>query len=248
MAHVKGRSGLSRNGLTLLVLIIALISTVHQAQVALCKPVIPDRYASPVELHVISGQSSGEILDRREFQHATETAESQRPKEDLARICRCAEAMIFCETCEGANTRFVVIDDDIDTTRAAEPGLAGEPGQTGTNLGTKKQITWDAASTFALASTGYLDSDSGRPSRRKPSSPRRSNLQPAIRPKSGRRIRVLGIAHISGPNQDEKSLADQEALYRSFLDENSRLAVRSGDDRWTRQWRGVGSCGSVKSP
>ncbi len=48
-------------------------------------------------------------------------------------------------------------------------------------------------------------------------------LQPPLAPpRGGKRLRVLGSARISGVNQDERSLADQEALLRRFLD--ARLA------------------------
>lgn len=48
----------------------------------------------------------------------------------------------------------------------------------------------------------------------------RSSLQPPLSPRHGNTIRVLGIARISTLNQDERSLADQEALYRRWLDEH----------------------------
>jgi site-specific DNA recombinase len=48
----------------------------------------------------------------------------------------------------------------------------------------------------------------------------RGSLQPPLSPRDGDTIWVLGIARISGPNQDVLSLADQEALYRRWLDEH----------------------------
>jgi DNA invertase Pin-like site-specific DNA recombinase len=45
-----------------------------------------------------------------------------------------------------------------------------------------------------------------------------SVLNPPLRPRNGRTLEVLGIARISGLNQDELSLDDQAALYRRWLD------------------------------
>jgi DNA invertase Pin-like site-specific DNA recombinase len=111
--------------MTLMVLIIARISTVHQDrrslddQIALCKRFVLDRHVGPVEFTVISGQGSGEVLDRADFLKTIEFVESQRfdwvITEDLARICRRAQAMIFCETCEDSDMRFVAVNDAIDT-------------------------------------------------------------------------------------------------------------------------------------
>lgn len=46
------------------------------------------------------------------------------------------------------------------------------------------------------------------------------SLYPPIKPRSGRCLRVIGIARISGDNQDEKSLADQKQLLRRWLKDN----------------------------
>jgi hypothetical protein len=43
-------------------------------------------------------------------------------------------------------------------------------------------------------------------------------LQPPLVPRNGATLRVLGIARISTEHQDQRSLADQEALYRRWLD------------------------------
>lgn len=43
-------------------------------------------------------------------------------------------------------------------------------------------------------------------------------LQPPLTPRDGQTIQVLGIARISTDHQDQRSLGDQEALYRSWLD------------------------------
>jgi len=50
----------------------------------------------------------------------------------------------------------------------------------------------------------------------------RSRLDPPLVPRNGNTLKVLGIARISGrPGQTELSLTDQEALYRSWLNEQS---------------------------
>jgi site-specific DNA recombinase len=46
------------------------------------------------------------------------------------------------------------------------------------------------------------------------------SLYPPIKPRNGRYLRVIGIARISGDNQDEKSLADQKQLLRRWLKDN----------------------------
>ena len=116
-----------RLGGTLMVLIIARISTVHQdvrsldEQVALCKEFVRAMYAGHVEFAVIQGQGSGEILDRPDLLQAFAAAESARydlvVTEDLARVCRRTHAALFCEACEDAKTRLIAINDSIDTAR-----------------------------------------------------------------------------------------------------------------------------------
>jgi len=44
-------------------------------------------------------------------------------------------------------------------------------------------------------------------------------LQPPLVPRAGQLLQVLGIARISTEHQDQRSLADQEALYRCWLDQ-----------------------------
>ena len=46
------------------------------------------------------------------------------------------------------------------------------------------------------------------------------NFGVPLRARDGQTLRVLGIARISSVHQDERSLADQEALYREWLDRN----------------------------
>jgi site-specific DNA recombinase len=45
-------------------------------------------------------------------------------------------------------------------------------------------------------------------------------LDPPLHPRRGRTIRVIGVCRISTEHQDTKSLADQEALYREWLERN----------------------------
>src|ERR1700733_11749839 len=47
-----------------------------------------------------------------------------------------------------------------------------------------------------------------------------SLLHPPLQPRNGLILWVLGIARISTEHQDERSLDDQEALYRRWLDEH----------------------------
>jgi hypothetical protein len=48
------------------------------------------------------------------------------------------------------------------------------------------------------------------------------DLNPPLRVRQGRKLIVVGVARISGKNQDELSLTDQEALYRSWLKQCTR--------------------------
>lgn len=50
--------------------------------------------------------------------------------------------------------------------------------------------------------------------------PMTHSLHPPIKPRKGLYLRVVGIARISGDNQDEKSLADQKQLLRRWLKDN----------------------------
>jgi DNA invertase Pin-like site-specific DNA recombinase len=114
-----------RNGKTLQVLTVSRISTDHQDvrcnddQQAYCRRHLNDGYNDPVEWHVISGQGSGEYLDRKELRQAEELVESGVLDlvivEDLARICRRSRAFDFCELCEDHDVRLIAINDHIDT-------------------------------------------------------------------------------------------------------------------------------------
>jgi DNA invertase Pin-like site-specific DNA recombinase len=114
-----------RNGRVLHVLTFTRISSVHQDarsnddQKAYCQRHLLAHYDGPVEWQVLSGQGSGEYLDRKELRQAEEMVEAGRFDvvivEDLARICRRSRAFDFCELCEDNACRLVAINDHIDT-------------------------------------------------------------------------------------------------------------------------------------
>jgi site-specific DNA recombinase len=116
-----------RRGRDLRVLVVARISTTHQDprslddQAALCERHVRDRYDGPVRFERVSGQGSGEVIDRADFLRAVELVESGAfdlvITEDLGRICRRTQGTVFCEACEDAGTRLVAINDHIDTAR-----------------------------------------------------------------------------------------------------------------------------------
>lgn len=118
---------LSRKGRVLNVLIIARISTINQdsrsldEQVSLCKQYVAMHYTGTVKYATITSQGSGEILDRKELLEAEALVESGILDlvivEDLARLCRRNRAIDFCELCEDHSTRFIAINDNIDTAR-----------------------------------------------------------------------------------------------------------------------------------
>ena len=117
----------SRAGGDLRVLTIARISTVHQDarslgdQAAFCEKYVRDRYPGGARFDSITGQGSGEILDRRDLAEAEARVESGVYDvvvvEDLGRICRRNRAIDFCELCEDAGTRLIAVNDSIDTAR-----------------------------------------------------------------------------------------------------------------------------------
>ncbi len=49
------------------------------------------------------------------------------------------------------------------------------------------------------------------------------SLQPPLEPRNGHALRVLAVCRISTAMQDERSLEDQEALYRNWLKEHTDL-------------------------
>jgi hypothetical protein len=114
-----------RRGAVLRVLTIARISTVHQDarslvdQAALCERHVREHYPGPVQFDVIQCRSSGEILDRQDLADAEAAVESRVYDlivvEDLGRMCRRSRAVVFCESCEDADTRLIAINDSIDT-------------------------------------------------------------------------------------------------------------------------------------
>lgn len=88
-------------------------------QEALLKTWVKERYGDTVEFVVIAGMGSGEVLDRKEaLQVIKEIATGKYDlaiAEDLGRLYRRIEALIFCESCLDKGTRVVAINDHIDT-------------------------------------------------------------------------------------------------------------------------------------
>lgn len=116
-----------RRGVTLNVLGICRISTVHQDlhslddQEALLRRYIAENYDGPVSYHFLKSRGSGECVDRRELLEAEERVESDSVDvvicEDLARICRRNYAVNFCEHCQDHDARLIALNDNIDTGR-----------------------------------------------------------------------------------------------------------------------------------
>jgi len=116
---------LARNGNSLKVLGIARISTVHQNalslddQEQLYRKWLTQNTDLPYELFMITGRGSGENLDRKEYLLALDSIENGHYdlaiSEDLSRVSRRVHSIIFCELCEDCSTRFVAINDNIDT-------------------------------------------------------------------------------------------------------------------------------------
>lgn len=116
---------LARNGHTLKVLGIARISTVHQDaksledQEQLYRKWLNENAGLPYKLTMIASRGSGEVLDRKEYLLALEYIEANNYDlaltEDLARISRRIHSQIFCELWEDFETRFIAINDHIDT-------------------------------------------------------------------------------------------------------------------------------------
>ena len=116
---------LARNGLTLKVLGIARISTIHQDllsledQEQLYRKWLNQNTDRPYQLSMISGRGSGEDLDRKEYLEALDAIETGAydlvVTEDLGRISRRVHSQLFCEHCEDFETRLVAINDHIDT-------------------------------------------------------------------------------------------------------------------------------------
>lgn len=117
----------AKNGETLRVIAITRISTIHQDllsnddQFELVRRWVDDRYDGPIEWTRISGQGSGETLDREQVVEAERLVETGQFDlvilEDLSRHLRRIHAVIFCELCEDNSTRLIAINDSIDTTK-----------------------------------------------------------------------------------------------------------------------------------
>jgi site-specific DNA recombinase len=113
------------NGPFLRVISIDRISTKNQDpksnddQEALMHRWIADRYEGEVKWTRITGQGSGERIDRHQVRDAEDLVESGRfdlvIMEDLGRHLRRSQAIGFCELCEDHDTRLIAINDGIDT-------------------------------------------------------------------------------------------------------------------------------------
>jgi DNA invertase Pin-like site-specific DNA recombinase len=127
MAAVLDPPLAARTGSILKVLAICRISTLLQDerslddQEALYRCWLDEHTDLQYELTVISGQGSGEEIDRLKYLQAIERVESDQFDlvicEDLGRICRRVYSLIFCETCQDNNTRLIAINDHVDTDR-----------------------------------------------------------------------------------------------------------------------------------
>ncbi|OWK41230.1 hypothetical protein FRUB_04593 [Fimbriiglobus ruber] len=88
-------------------------------QIALCEQRVREMYPGPIEFTHIQSRGSGELLDREELLRAEQAVASREYDlvvvEDLGRICRRNRAIDFCEQCEDAETRFLALNDTIDT-------------------------------------------------------------------------------------------------------------------------------------
>lgn len=78
-------------------------------------------YRQLSEVTVIRGKGSGQIIDRREALELVDLVESGNIDlilaEDLGRIYRRIEALLFLETCEDRRTRVIALNDNLDTAR-----------------------------------------------------------------------------------------------------------------------------------
>lgn len=88
-------------------------------QEALYRRWLDQNVGSRYDLLMIAGQGSGECLDRAEYLEAWAQVETGRfdlvITEDLGRVARRVHAIQFIENCEDHNTRFIAINDNIDT-------------------------------------------------------------------------------------------------------------------------------------
>ena len=117
----------AREGRVLKVLAICRISTAHQNEKSLAdqeasyRRWLDEHTNLPYEMTVLSGQASGESLDRAQYLRAFELVDSRQfdliLTEDLGRICRRVHAHIFAETCQDADTRLIALNDHVDTSR-----------------------------------------------------------------------------------------------------------------------------------
>ncbi|WP_437193622.1 recombinase family protein [Planctomicrobium sp. SH527] len=114
-----------KNGHTLRVIGVCRISTVHQDeesltdQEALYHTWLRQNVSEPYDLHVISGQGSGESLNRAEYTQLVEQISTGEFDlvlcEDLGRICRRVHAHLLCEEAGDFGTRVIALNDHVDT-------------------------------------------------------------------------------------------------------------------------------------
>ena len=114
-----------RNHRVLRVIGITRISTLNQDPKKPRRPAgaaeewVEDRYDGSVEWKFISGQGSGECLDRQQVAETEDLVATGQYDliimEDLGRHLRRMQAFLFCEACEDTETRLVAINDNIDT-------------------------------------------------------------------------------------------------------------------------------------
>lgn len=114
-----------KNGLIYNVLIVARISTVHQDkrsledQIAVCSRWCEEHLDGKFNITVIQSQDSGELLDRAELHDLLSKIRSKQLDlviaEDIARICRRSAALQILELAEDHDTRFVTLNDSLDT-------------------------------------------------------------------------------------------------------------------------------------
>lgn len=112
-------------GNTLRVVLVCRISTVHQNEQSLSdqenllRKWLESVYQEPVAVSVIATRGSGEALDRPELQQLIDLVTGHHVDlvlaEDLGRICRRIQALIFCEDCEDHDVRVIALNDHLDT-------------------------------------------------------------------------------------------------------------------------------------
>ena len=114
-----------RRGRVLRVVVVVRISTVHpdgrslDDQENMLGTWLTERFDGPVEIIRIAGRGSGEEIFRPELEPLHELVKLKSIDvvlmEDLGRIYRRFQALIFCEACEDADIRVLALNDQLDT-------------------------------------------------------------------------------------------------------------------------------------